>query len=602
MGKQAIQDFVEEKVRWLKAAGWAKKAKGLLGLLDEALKRKDRDGRGQAGGGGKASMEDAAALSAFRHAEAVDPSRPPVVAVVGVTKSGKSRLLCQLFGEREAFLTKASIDTTDKVFRSMLENGLVIVDTAGVGGDNDFFENTTRAYLGLPQRDAHGELAADGELQRVDRIPVCSVGNQRNCPLRRRVPCTIDGKDEEQLVMPLAFEATQQKVYRKFVQTEGGGFRRLDPEVVSLPPCATADDGTQCRFLELLPAGQGRSGLQAQYVPDVIIVLAAGPRGGFHRAELDFVRQLRRSPHAAKIVFAVNVWDSQDSQAQIEVQQKVEDQVGEPPVLVNASTGRGIRDLVERIGQRLPGATSEKFNYALLEALRRSRNELAADHILDAAVKMGMAQADATVRLPEVGEDIPEALVDAAHLVRRLADLHRVPESLWVEVGGDFERLVADTLPEVLRRSGIEVEYVEEIKVPEVREKKIRIPRGGIGGWLSRTFLGDLFGMEKYEYEVQSYEVEVTKKLRKLRREPGRGGPNAMQVAFEVGLGAHWRFGGAAGGKAPVVAGGGPDKAAASLIDEMGPARLKELCNAGDERGLKNYLVENLPEEWVKAR
>jgi len=541
-------------------------------------------------------------LKAFRHAEAVDPSRPPVVAVVGVTKSGKSRLLCQLFGEKEAFLTKASIDTTDKVFRSTLENGLVIVDTAGVGGDNDFFENTTRAYMGLPQRDSHGELAEDGELRRVDRIPVCSVGNQAGCPLRRRIPCTINGKDEEQLVMPLAFEATKQKIYRKFILTEGGGFQRQDPETVSLQPCVTAEDGRECRFLELLPVGPDGSELPVQHAPDVIIVLAAGPRGGFHRAELEFVRQLRRSRHAAKLVFAINVWDSQDSQAQIEVQQKVEDQVGESPVLVNASTGKGVRDLVERIGQRLPGATAEKFNHALLEALRRSRNELAADHILDAAVKMGMAQADATIRLPDLADDVPEALVAAAHLVRRIADIHLVPESVWKEVGGDFERLVADTLPEVLRRSGIEVEYVEESKVPEVREKKIRIPRGGFGGWLSRTFIGDLFGMEQYEYEVQSYEVEVTKKLKKLRREPGRGGPDAMEMAFEVGLGAHWRFGGAAGGKIPVMAGSGPDKVAASLVDEMGRARLKELCNTGDERALKNYLVENLPEEWVQAR
>lgn len=81
-------------------------------------------------------------------------SRRPVIAVTGVTHTGKSSIINALFDEKH--LTQGLLkvgqttDTTDLIMRVQFKSGLLIYDTPG-GGGSETFENLTRAFLKLPQ-------------------------------------------------------------------------------------------------------------------------------------------------------------------------------------------------------------------------------------------------------------------------------------------------------------------------------------------------------------------------------------------------------------------------------------------------------------------
>ena len=87
-------------------------------------------------------------------------AKPPRIALVGMTSAGKSSLINTLFGQKVADV-KRTPDTTRTIFKIEFENGLIIYDTPGVGG-NEEYENYTRMFLGLPQ---------DPDLEMVDNIP-----------------------------------------------------------------------------------------------------------------------------------------------------------------------------------------------------------------------------------------------------------------------------------------------------------------------------------------------------------------------------------------------------------------------------------------------
>jgi len=338
----------------------------------------------------------------------------------------------------------------------------------------------------------------------------------------------------------------------------------------------------------------------------VIIILAAGPRGGFHRSEYQFIKNIKATPLYQKVVFAVNMWSSQDAVSQSQVLAKVEEQAGEGVVSVDASSGRGVKDLVQRILERLPQQTATKFNAALVEKLRESKDALAGTHIVKAAGQCGLLRTDATVHLG--GTEIPECHKVLHVLLNRIADIHRIPDSVWQNSGGDYEALVNEVFsPErfarIFQESGIQIEIDEEITVPEVREKTIRIPRTGVGGYLSRTWFGELFDMDQYEEAVQTITVNVVKHIKRRQMQPGRGGAEAIRLALEVGLRAHcqmWRASQKKRGNGTEInrIPGHVD----TLLGHLGSARLNELCLEGSEKKIVDYLQENLPKDWLEVR
>ncbi len=87
-------------------------------------------------------------------------STPPCIALVGMTSAGKSSLINALFG-KPVTEVKRTADTTHLVNRIEFSSDLVIYDTPGVGGDEQF-ENITRLFLGIPQ---------DDELEYADSVP-----------------------------------------------------------------------------------------------------------------------------------------------------------------------------------------------------------------------------------------------------------------------------------------------------------------------------------------------------------------------------------------------------------------------------------------------
>jgi predicted GTPase len=115
---------------------------------------------------------DAVAHEALLTSKAFIRTRPPVIAVTGVTSTGKSTLINALFGEKKV-KEGLTADTTDKIVIIRFRSGLVIYDTPGAGGE-ERLENVTRAYLGLQQldKDIYGN-----DLPAIDMIPVINADN-----------------------------------------------------------------------------------------------------------------------------------------------------------------------------------------------------------------------------------------------------------------------------------------------------------------------------------------------------------------------------------------------------------------------------------------
>ncbi|MEI2609206.1 MAG: GTPase [Candidatus Promineifilaceae bacterium] len=102
--------------------------------------------------------EETAIRDALLKSAAFARYRRPIIAVTGVTHTGKSSLINALFEEKKLTIGLTS-NTTDVVYQVQFESGLLIYDTPGGGGDEKF-ENVTRAFLKIPQidKDSDGNI------------------------------------------------------------------------------------------------------------------------------------------------------------------------------------------------------------------------------------------------------------------------------------------------------------------------------------------------------------------------------------------------------------------------------------------------------------
>lgn len=131
-------------------------------------------------------------------------ARRPVIAVTGVTHTGKSSLVNALF-EQKMLTEGLTSDTTKIIMQVKFESGMILYDTPGGGGTETSLENVTRAFLGARQLEKD---VWDEPLSPVTQIPVADANTynpQTGQPVVLR--SIVDSNDVDLVLFVVSVEA-----------------------------------------------------------------------------------------------------------------------------------------------------------------------------------------------------------------------------------------------------------------------------------------------------------------------------------------------------------------------------------------------------------
>jgi GTPase Era involved in 16S rRNA processing len=116
----------------------------------------------------------------------------PRIALVGMTSAGKSSLINALFGQSIAEVRRTA-DTTSCVIKVEFPSGLIIYDTPGLGGNEEFgYENITRLFLGMSQEEDAKEFDSVPFQETLNDIFQLSTEQLRQSPLLDAVILVIN--------------------------------------------------------------------------------------------------------------------------------------------------------------------------------------------------------------------------------------------------------------------------------------------------------------------------------------------------------------------------------------------------------------------------
>ena len=136
------------------------------------------------------------ALEVCRLNQDILGSKNAKIVIVGSTGTGKTSIFNVLFGA-SIMPVNARSDVTDKIAKITLPSRLMVYDTPGVHGRKDVYENITRAFIGLSQRDSqYGR-----ELKQYDSIPFCDLSVSEICEHRKEIDAVIkDGRIPHEII------------------------------------------------------------------------------------------------------------------------------------------------------------------------------------------------------------------------------------------------------------------------------------------------------------------------------------------------------------------------------------------------------------------
>lgn len=134
----------------------------------------------------------------------------PVIAVTGVTHTGKSSLINALFDEKglTAGLLKVgqTTDTTDLIVQVRFKSGLLLYDTPG-GGGNEKHENITRAFLGIKQLEEDVQGNSLKPLDKIATADAATYNPQTNRPIRMMTRSDLKKIDLDLVVFVVSVES-----------------------------------------------------------------------------------------------------------------------------------------------------------------------------------------------------------------------------------------------------------------------------------------------------------------------------------------------------------------------------------------------------------
>lgn len=430
----------------------------------------------------------------------------PKIALVGRTGVGKSSIFNKLF-RKEVAQTSGASDTTNKIIRILLPNGIELYDTPGIagggtGGIKDQYENITRLLLDMPQ--VKNEL-----LLTTEHVPVCTLRAGKRCPWFKKGALPVPPDD--------CIEKHQCPNMRKYQLAEWETERPDLDMILFVIDIATGIGGSDLLFFREVERSYEDSAVKGTAVPRTIVI----------GNKIDILGKKKPGSKAET---------GRREQAVVTMRTKFISSA------IPVAAGRSIRArsenmsaLAERICQILPETAQAPINEIFARNLKKSRDAFVNSYITRIATRGAMTRVNTRSDLGD--EHYIRTLMRA--LAFKLAVDYGVTEDVWDTAGGSMDGILKFLLEE---RSEEKVSYRDEVKKvkKKVTETRTKTEYRTASFWERIKIFFGLFIDLKIGIEVPTVKTIVEERKVRVRVKEGTryfvGGYLALRELMSFGF------------------------------------------------------------------